>query len=68
MTVLTCWDADRLDLGRVGKTVDQNRLCTEAGRSPEMITWAHGRAVTDYRPRVLEEWKTWPKEYMRRLC
>jgi len=33
VTVLTCWDADRLDLGRVGKTVDPNRLCTDAAKS-----------------------------------
>ena len=29
-TVLTCWDADRLDLGRVGAWPDRDRLCTDA--------------------------------------
>lgn len=57
MTVLTCFDADRLDLGRVGKTVDPARLCTDAARAPKMIAWAHDRAVTGDRPRVLEEWE-----------
>lgn len=32
ITVLTCWDADRLDLGRVGKVIDQERLCTQQWR------------------------------------
>lgn len=31
-TVLACWDADRLDLGRVGKIVDVDKLCTEAAK------------------------------------
>jgi uncharacterized protein len=32
VTVQTCWDADRLDLGRVGITPDPERLCTDAAR------------------------------------
>lgn len=32
LTVSTCWDADRLDLTRIGITPDPTRLCTEAGR------------------------------------
>jgi uncharacterized protein len=31
-TIATCWDADRLDLGRVGITPDPKRMCTEFGR------------------------------------
>jgi uncharacterized protein len=30
--VSTCWDADRLDLIRIGVVPDPSRLCTEAGR------------------------------------
>jgi uncharacterized protein len=30
ITIATCWDADRLDLGRVGIEPDPARLCTEA--------------------------------------
>lgn len=45
ITVLTCWDADRLDLGRVGIRPDPDRLCTAAARDPEMIEWAYGRSV-----------------------
>ncbi len=44
ITIRTCWDADRLDLGRVGITPHPSRLCTEAARRPEMIRWADGRA------------------------
>src|SRR5205814_1413443 len=28
-TLLACWDADRLDLGRVGITPEPHRLCTD---------------------------------------
>ena len=31
-TIATCWDADRLDLGRVGVRPDPKRMCTEFGR------------------------------------
>ena len=32
ITVMTCWDADRLDLGRVGITPDPQYLCTDAAK------------------------------------
>ncbi|MBL3599333.1 MAG: hypothetical protein JMN25_05635 [gamma proteobacterium endosymbiont of Lamellibrachia anaximandri] len=31
MTIATCWDADRLDLGRVGIRPDPQRMATQAG-------------------------------------
>jgi uncharacterized protein len=31
-TIATCWDADRLDLGRVGIIPDPKRMCTDFGR------------------------------------
>jgi uncharacterized protein len=37
LTVCTCWDADRLDLARVGITPDPNRMCTHEGKDPAMI-------------------------------
>ena len=43
-TIGTCWDADRLDLPRVGITVDPNRLCTIAARTPKIIADAETRA------------------------
>lgn len=45
VTIRTCWDADRLDLGRVGMTPESGRLCTDAARRPDMIRWADGRAT-----------------------
>ena len=46
ITVLTCWDADRLDLGRVGIMPNTERLCTAAARDPVMIEWAYRRSMT----------------------
>jgi uncharacterized protein len=45
VTVLTCWDADRLDLGRVGVVPDARRLCTDAARERAMIEWAYERSL-----------------------
>ena len=45
ITIQTCWDADRLDLGRVGIVPNPRRLCTKAGKNPKMIKWADGRAA-----------------------
>jgi uncharacterized protein len=39
-TVGVCWDADRLNLWRVGITPDPGFLSTEAARSEERIAWA----------------------------
>ncbi|MBW2277201.1 MAG: hypothetical protein JRF63_06895 [Deltaproteobacteria bacterium] len=44
ISVQTCWDADRLDLGRVGFTPDRTRLCTEAARDPTVMRWAYERS------------------------
>jgi uncharacterized protein len=35
--IQACWDADRLDLGRVGFTPDPKRLCTAHARRPKTI-------------------------------
>jgi uncharacterized protein len=44
VTIQTCWDADRLDLGRVGVKPNPRYLCTPAARDPEMIKWAFRRS------------------------
>lgn len=44
ITVLTCWDADRLDLGRVGIRPDPRYLCTAFARRKETIIWALKRS------------------------
>ncbi len=54
-TLLACWDADRLDLGRVGITPKPQRLCTDAAR--ELREWAHERARSNHTPsEVLASW------------
>ena len=45
-TVITCWDADRLDIGRVSIRPDPARLCTDAARDAEVIEWAWHRSRT----------------------
>lgn len=45
ITIKTCWDADRLDLGRVGIVPDPQRLCTDAARKQEIRDWAYARSV-----------------------
>jgi uncharacterized protein len=57
VTIQTCWDADRLDLGRVGIMPDPSYLCTAAARRPEMIFWADGRASLGFVPDlVISDW------------
>ncbi len=45
VTVVTCWDADRLDLGRVGIRPRPEFLCTDAARDPAVIAWALDRSL-----------------------
>lgn len=45
ITVQTCFDADRLDLGRVGKLPDPQFLSTDAARDQRMIAWAYRQSV-----------------------
>ncbi len=57
ITIRTCWDADRLDLGRVGIIPRPEKLCTEGGKDPRLIQWAversEGRFVPEF---VFTEW------------
>jgi uncharacterized protein len=50
ITIQTCWDADRLDLGRVGIVPAPQKLCTPAAKTWEMIRWADGRACFEVIP------------------
>ncbi len=57
ITVQTCWDADRLDLGRVGITPMPRLLCTDAAAHPNLFSWAHPRARNRSVPAlVVEDW------------
>jgi uncharacterized protein len=59
-TLLACWDADRLDLGRVGITPKPQRLCTSAARA--LREWAHERARSNHVPsHVLAQWGLSPR-------
>lgn len=54
-TLLACWDADRLDLGRAGIAPNPDLLCRKAAR--KWIPWAHLRAVEEHQPTdVLASW------------
>ena len=46
LTVMTCWDADRLDLMRVGIRPNPLYLCTSAAKDPQLIEWAISRSVS----------------------
>ncbi len=48
-TVQTCWDADRLDLGRIGVRPDPKYLCTDVGKDPSTIEWAWKRSQAAWR-------------------
>jgi uncharacterized protein len=55
ITIQTCWDADRLDLGRVGICPEPRKLCTKA--ASEILKWADGRACFEVVPDFVSgEW------------
>jgi uncharacterized protein len=57
VTIQTCWDSDRLDLGRVGIVPAPAKLCTSAAQTWEIIKWADGRAAVEIIPALVnEEW------------
>lgn len=43
-TIAACWDADRLDLFRVGTRPLLRKLCSPFARSPELIKWCMERS------------------------
>lgn len=57
ITVQTCWDADRLDLGRVGIWPAPDRLCTDTARQEDVMAWANERACREAtNPLLAESW------------
>lgn len=44
ITAMTCWDADRLDLGRVMRRPDPRFLCTDHAKDKATIEWAYRRS------------------------
>jgi uncharacterized protein len=59
-TVLTCLDADRLDIPRVGKPLRVEYLSRAAAGQVEIVTWAVGRAVGRHVPDVVATEWGWP--------
>ncbi len=58
VTVRTCWDADRLDICRVGVRLDPRYLCTAAAREPDVMKAAIARGVARSVPKWMrDEWK-----------
>lgn len=45
VTIQTCWDADRLDLGRVGMRPQPRYLCTEYAKRTDVIAAAYARSL-----------------------
>ncbi|HEX9011960.1 MAG TPA: hypothetical protein VF813_00535, partial [Anaerolineaceae bacterium] len=57
ITVQTCWDADRLDLNRVGIPTNPARLCTPEAKAPSILRWADERARSRFAPGlIVSEW------------
>jgi uncharacterized protein len=48
ITVQTCWDADRLDLPRVGKQPVPERLCTASARDIAFMDWTRERSIANH--------------------
>jgi uncharacterized protein len=64
VTVQTCWDADRLDLGRAGIEVRPKKLCTMAARDPKRIAWAVQRSYEGFVPSlIMDEWGLDPMDF-----
>ena len=55
-TIGTCWDADRLDLWRVGITPHVRFLCTAAAHDRVTQDWARQRSRDHLVPPVVAEW------------
>lgn len=57
ITVLTCWDADRLDLSRAFITPKASRMGTEPAKDPDLIAWAIERSTQAHHPLfVKKQW------------
>ena len=56
-TVQTCWDADRLDVGRLGTTISPLWLGATTLENPKIMEWADRRANAQVIPELIDrEW------------
>jgi len=57
ITVQTCWDADRLDIGRALIKPDIKYLCTDAAKNTLLIEMAFKRSCKRFAPELINtEW------------
>lgn len=57
ITIQACWDADRLDLGRIGVLPDPARLNTDFAKRQDTIDWAYQRGSREIVPVfVKQDW------------
>jgi uncharacterized protein len=57
VTILTCLEADRLDIPRVGLRIRPELLFSDAARDPSMMRWASVRAIRRVVPELCSgEW------------
>ncbi len=57
-TIRVCWDAEKLDLPRLGLTPRASSLLTKEARDPAMIEWAGRRGRQGHVPGLVEtRWK-----------
>jgi uncharacterized protein len=55
ITVQNCFDADRLDLGRVGIKPSRKYLSTEIAKREDIMTWSNDRAVRQFVPELVKD-------------
>jgi len=55
-TIGTCWDADRLDLWRVGITPDVRFLSPAAARDHDAQAWSRARSLAEFVPAMVADW------------
>lgn len=61
ITVRTCWDADRLDLGRGGLRPNTKKLCTDVAKEAAFFEQAYQRAIYQHqipvKSDIVQLWK-----------
>jgi uncharacterized protein len=69
ITVQTCWDADRLDLGRVGIIPRADKLCTDGAKDLSFLKGAIDRSEKLFVPDlIVTEWGVSPPPSHLRSC
>lgn len=54
-TIRICWDAEQLELGRLGITPRPSRMYTEAARDLAVIDWADQRSRQGHVPNLVQD-------------